>query len=154
MPGRLSALLASGDSPVVGPETARQLADFAETPEPPLVSREQVDVMISKLAIATAQPKTSQAEARERLDLYWIALNDIPVGDLREAFAQLIRSSKFLPTPAEVRAIAAKAGAVRKYLKSRARHLAWKHQQEWRPACEYLTDLAGITPDLSADRGG
>lgn len=133
----------SGDSPVVGPNTAAELRAFAEQPEPPLVKESEVDTMIGKLAMATAQPKMSPAEAKERMAMYWLALRDLPVDDLRQAFVALLRTCTFLPTPAEIRTAALKEGAVRKYAKSRARHLAWKHEQEWRPQGE-LVDPAEV----------
>lgn len=129
----------SGDSPIVGPKTANQLLAFAAEPEPALATKDQVEVMIGKLALATAQAKTTQAEASERIELYWLALNDIPVADLREAFTQLIRGSTFLPTPAEVRTAAMIPGARRRYAKSRARHLAWLHEREWTPPVQAIT---------------
>lgn len=131
---KLSELLLSSDSPVVGPKSAVALRAFAAEPEPPLAERDQVDVMIGKLALATAQPKVSDAEAGERLNLYWRALGDIPLEDLRQAFDQLLRTATFLPTPAEVRKAAMQQTGKRLYAKSRARYLAWKHDTEWRPA--------------------
>ncbi len=132
MPDKLNELLLSGDSPVVGPNTANQLRAFAERPDPAPADQAQVETMIGKLAIATAQPKVSQAEADARLEMYWLALRDLAIDDLRTAFLELLRSATFLPTPAEVRTVAIKAGALRRYAKSRARHLAWKHDVEWR----------------------
>ena len=133
LPTKLHALLMSGDNPVVGPNTAKQLSEFAAAPEPEPVRRDQVEVMIGKLAMATAQAKVSDAEASERLELYWLALRDLTADDLRAAFVEMVQTSKFLPTPAEVRTAALKVGAARRYAKSRARHLAWKHSIEWRP---------------------
>lgn len=123
----------SSDSPVIGPKSATALRIFAAEPEPPLAERDQVDVMISKLAMATAQPKVSAAEAGERLNLYWRALGDIPLEDLRHAFDHLLRSATFLPTPAEVRKAAMQHTGKRLYAKSRARFLVWKHETEWAP---------------------
>lgn len=134
MSDKLNELLLSGDSPVVGPKSAAALKAFAEEPEPPLVTEDEVETMLAKLALATAQPKVSKEEAKERLAMYWLALRDLPVSDLRAAFVELLRTAKFLPTPAEVRSAAIRAGALRRYAKSRARHLAWKHEQEWHPA--------------------
>jgi hypothetical protein len=148
--GKLSDLLLSGDSPVVGPKSAAALAAYAAEPEPPLPSQAEVETMIGKLALATAQAKVSEAEAEERVSMYWLALRDLPVTDLRGAFLDLLRTSTFLPTPAEVRTAALKIGAVRRYSKSRARHLAWKHEQEWKPsgdivpAEELQSLLAGV----------
>ncbi len=128
----------SGDNPVVGPNAARQLSDFAASPEPETATRNQVEVMIGKLAMVTAQAKVSEDEASARIELYWLALNDIPIDDLRAAFVDLVRTSKFLPTPAEVRTAALIPGARRRYAKSRARHLAWLHEREWRAPVEAI----------------
>lgn len=138
LPDKLNALVMGTDSPIVGPNTASQLRAFAAEPEPPLAEKGQVEVMIGKLALATAQGKTTQAEANERIELYWLALNDIPVADLRAAFAQLVKTSTFLPTPAEVRRAALLPGTRRRYAKSRAKHLAWLHDREWKPAGELM----------------
>lgn len=121
---------------MVGPNTASQLRAFAAEPEPELATRDQVEVMIAKLSMATAGAKVGDEEAKERLELYWLALSDMPVIDLRVAFTDLLRTAKFLPTPAEVRTAALKPGAQRKHAKSRAGHLAWLHDQEWREPVE------------------
>lgn len=157
LPGNVRDLLMSGESPIVGPKTAQMLSAFAETPEPATADRAQVEVMIGKLAMATAQPKSSDAEASEQLELYWLALRDLPVDDLRAAFVELLRSAKFLPKPAEVRTAALKAGSARRYAKSRARHLAWKHSVEWTPPVEKISAeeiaalKAGAAQALRAD---
>lgn len=134
MPAKLNDLVLSGDSPVVGPESAKALAAYAALPEPPLATQDQVETMIGKLAMATAQAKVSESEAAARVEMFWLALRDLPVDDLRGAFVDLLRSCTFMPTPAEVRTAAIRHGAQRRYAKSRAKHLAWKHEQEWRPA--------------------
>lgn len=123
---------------MVGPKSAALLKAFAELPEPELATRDQVEVMVGKLAIATAQAKTSDAEADARLEMFWLALRDLPADDLRTGFMDLLRGATFMPTPAEVRTAALRHGAVRRYAKSRARHFAWKHEQEWRPANDDL----------------
>lgn len=138
LPDNLAALLMGSESPIVGPDDAKQLAEFAATPEPEAAAKAQVEVMIAKLAMATAQSKVSEAEASERMDAYWLALSDIPLDDLRAAYVALVRTCKFLPTPAEVRIAALNAGSGRKYAKSRARFLAWKHSVEWRPPVEVI----------------
>lgn len=138
MPAKLNDLVLSGDSPVVGPESAKALAAFAALPEPPLATQDQVETMIGKLAMATAQAKVSEAEAAARVEMFWLALRDLPIDDLRGAFVELVRTSTFMPTPAEVRSAAIRQGAQRRYAKSRAKHLAWKHEQEWKPASEMV----------------
>jgi hypothetical protein len=135
---RLNELLLSGDSPVVGPNTAAKLVAFAAEPEPPLATEQQVETMIGKLAMATAQAKVSAAEAEARIELYWLALRDVPLLDLRAGFMDLLRDCTFLPTPAEVRRAAQSKGAVRRYAKSRAGYLARLHREEWKPSGELV----------------
>ena len=146
---KLSALVLGTDSPVVGPKTAAALTAFAAEPEPEPASQAQVEVMIGKLAMATAQTRVSDAEAEERVELYWLALKDIPLLDLRWAFAELVKESTFLPTPAEVRKKALHPGSLRKYAKSRARHLAWKHSVEWQEPKE-MADPAEVKAFLAS----
>lgn len=134
---------------MVGPKTAAMLSAFAEAPEPPVPAMGDVEVMIGKLAMATAQAKVSPEEAAERIEIYWLALRDIPVADLRSAYVAMIRTAKFLPTPAEVRTAALKAGSARRYAKSRARYLAWKHSVEWAPPVEKIS-----TEEIAALRAG
>lgn len=141
---RLNELVLSSDSPVVGPKSAAALKAYAEQPEPPLADRDQVETLVGKLAMATAQPKVSQAEATARIEFYWLALRDIAVDDLRAGFIDLIRGCTFLPTPAEVRTAAQRHGAVRRFTKSRARHLARKHEQEWQPSNDDMVDPAEV----------
>lgn len=139
---------------MVGPRSATALRAFAAEPEPPLAERDQVEVMIGKLAMATAQPKVSDAEAGERLNLYWRALGDVPLVDLRQAFDDLLRMATFLPTPAEVRKAAMAHTGKRLYAKSRARFLAWKHDTEWKPEGEQVKpeELRALMADLSIGR--
>lgn len=138
LPAKIEALLLSGDSPVVGPNTADQLRAIMDLPEPPTATEDQVATMIGKLAMATAQAKVSDQEAEARLEMYWLALRDVPVDDLRAGFVDLIQTAKFLPTPAEVRTAAMRHGAIRRHCKSRARHLVWKHSMEWQPPREIV----------------
>lgn len=134
MPAKLAELLLSGDSPVVGPNTSAELRAYVAQPDPPLANQDQVETLVGKLAIATAQGKSSQSEADARVEMFWLALRDLPVDDLRNAFMDLLRSCTFMPTPAEVRTAAIRQGALRRYAKSRAQHLIWKHEQEWKPS--------------------
>lgn len=139
LPDNLRELLLSGETRVVGPKTAAMLSAFAEAPEPEPADMSVVETMIGRLAMATAQAKISDDEAAARLDIYWLALRDIPTADLRAAYVELVRTAKFLPTPAEVRTAALKAGSARRYAKSRARHLAWLHTKEWQPPVEAIS---------------
>jgi hypothetical protein len=147
---KLSELLLSGDSPVVGPKSAAALRALIEQPDPPLASQPQVETMIGKLAMATAQAKVSEAEAEVRFEMYWMALRDLPLDDLRAAFVELVRTATFLPTPAEVRSATIRQGALRRYAKSRARHLVWKHETEWKPEQKDWVDPAEVHALLAA----
>jgi len=138
LPAKLNELVLSGDSPVVGPETAAQLREFAARPEPVPPTEDQVETMIGKLSMATAQARISDAEANARQEMYWLALRDIPADDLRAAFVDLLRTCKFMPTPAEIRSAAVSKGALRRYAKSRARFIAWKHSQDWTPSTDLV----------------
>lgn len=150
---KLAELVLSWDSPVVGPKSAAALQAYAAQPEPPLADRAQVETLVGKLAMATAQPKTSEAEATARIELYWLALRDLPVDDLRAGFVDLVRACTFLPTPAEVRTAAQRHGALRRHTKSRARYLAWKHEQEWRPSNDDRVDPAEVRALLARHEG-
>jgi len=143
---KLSALVLGSDSPVVGPHTAAALRTFAAEPEPPMVTQDEVETMLAKLAMATAQAKLTDAETDERMSLYWLALKDLPVADLRAAFVDLLRTSKFLPTPAEIHKAASAKGSKRRHAKSRARHLVWLHERDWKPVADVIPpeELAGL----------
>lgn len=127
------------DSPVVGPKTAAQLRQFLALPDVhPMPDRPQMEMMIGRLANATAQAKTSEAEAKERMAAYWLALHDIPLEDLRWAYAELVKTSTFLPTPAEIRTKAQHPGLMRAFHRTRARMLLTKHEREWSEPVEYV----------------
>lgn len=156
LPDKLLGLVSQADSlrdsPVVGPNTARQLREFLATPDvQAMPEKSQVTTMIGRLALATAQAKISEAEAEERMAAYWLALHDIPLDDLRWAYGELVKSATFLPTPAEIRAKAQLPGAMRAFRKTRARMLIAKHEREWREPVEYVKpeELAQITADVA-----
>ena len=85
---KLSALLTAKDSPVVGPITAMALREWLAAPrtDPDLPTAERVENMIARLSLATKERAVSEREAKERLDLYWRALRDVPLVDLGRAF--------------------------------------------------------------------
>ena len=138
---KLSALLDSGNSPVIGPKHAAMLQAYLDAPRPALAmpSPERVDNMIGRLATATKERKLTTAEHAERLDLYWRVLRDVPMIDLAAGYDKLLRTCIFMPTPAEVLKACAGFTAKREYRKSRARHLLWKHRVEYRDTPPPLT---------------
>lgn len=156
LPDRLNDLLTSGESPVVGPNTAQALRDWlAGQPELPMPTEEKVDSMIARLSLATAKRKLSEAEAKEVLPLYWRALRDIPLPDLAAGFDDLLRKSRFMPTPAEVRTACSIYTAKRGHRQSRARWLVFIHERDWRepvetiPPAEVQALLAGTIESLT-----
>ena len=132
---KLSALLTALDSPVVGPITATALREWLAAPriDPDLPTAERVENMIARLSLATKERAVSEREAKERLDLYWRALRDVPLIDLGRAFDDILKLATFMPTPAEVRSKAARYTALRSYRHSRAKHLVWLHNTRWTP---------------------
>ena len=138
------------DLPTIGPKSAETLQRYVDAPRPPMPEREQLEVMIAKLALATASQKRSQEEEAERLELYWLALRIYPLVDLRGAFVKLLRSCKFMPTPAEIDALVQQEGYDRRWRISRAKHLLMIHRREYTPPKEYVTadELAALNAEL------
>lgn len=163
---KLSVLLLSGDSPVIGPSAATELRAWLAAIEaygqPPTPSIDDVENVVSRLSLATKERALTVEENKERLELYWRALNDVPRADLTRAFDVLIRTSKWMPTPAEIHAEAKRHAAKRDYRISRARHLIWKHDREYiAPPADRVTPeeiaqikrAAGIGEEVDSARG-
>ena len=161
LPAKVQALVSTADSyrdsPVVGPNTARQLREFVAAPEVhAMPERSQVVTMIGRLALATAQAKVSEAEAEERMAAYWIALHDVPLDDLRWAYGEIVKTATFLPTPAEIRTKALWPGSMRAFRKTRATMLIAKHEREWREPIEYVKpeELAQLRAEVAKALSG
>lgn len=138
MSDKLNALLASGETPVIGPNNAQALREWvaqAEAFEEALdrPTEDRVENLVARLATATAFRHTSTKEAREAHTLYWRVLRDLPLIDLAAAFDSLVRTSTFMPKPAEIFAEAKRHTVRRAFRVSRAKHLIWKHETEWKP---------------------
>ncbi len=154
MSEKLKGLLASGDSPIVGPNAAGELRAWiaeAEAARPTPATEEQIENAIAMLALATKEKAgTTRADARARLELFSMALSDVAGTDLTRGLNQLVRTIKFMPTPSEVRAAALSFAARREYAISRARHLVWKHETQWAPPVAEIVppeELAGLLAD-------
>jgi hypothetical protein len=154
---KLSGLLLGPDSPVVGPNTAAALREWytaAEAHEAALELPDagRIENMVSRLATATAFRKLSKDEAKEVHGLYRRALSDLPLVDLATAFDKLLRTSTFMPKPAEMRAEANLAGSKRRYPVSRARFLVWRHDTLWHPPVEVVTpeEMAEVRAQVAA----
>ena len=138
---RLSELLDSGDSPVIGPKSAAALQQWLDAaPVLDLITEDRLDNLVAKLALATKERKLSDTEAKSRLDLFWSVLRGLPIVDLGLAAKDILRTHTFMPAPAEVYRRAAAHRAKREYRKSRARHLIWKHGVEYRNPTPGMTD--------------
>jgi hypothetical protein len=131
----------SDNLPTIGPKSVEVLEQFVQAARPPMPEREQVEVMIAKLSLATASQKRSVEEETERLELYWLTLRIYPLVDLRSAFIRLLRTCKFMPTPAEIDTVVQEEGYGRRRRIARAKHLIQIHKREYVPPQEYVTAL-------------
>jgi hypothetical protein len=127
------------DIPTIGPKSAEILQQFVDAPKPPMPEREQVEVMIAKLSLATATQKRSVDEEAARLELYWMTLRIYPLVDLRSAFLKLLRTCKFMPTPAEIDSVVQDEGYNRRRRINRAQYLLQIHKRDYVPPQEYVT---------------
>ena len=150
MPAKLEELLMGDHLPTIGPKTAEMLQQYVDAARPPMPEREQVEVMIAKLSLATANQKRSVEEEAERLELYWMTLRIYPLVDLRSAFIKLLRTCKFMPTPAEIDSIVQEEGSARRRRVVRARYLIQLHKRDYVPPAEYVTaeELADLRSSL------
>ena len=123
----------------IGPKSAEILQQFVDAPRPPMPEREQVEVMIAKLSLATATQKRSVDEEAARLELYWMTLRIYPLVDLRSAFLKLLRTCKFMPTPAEIDSVVQDEGYNRRRRINRAQYLLQIHKRDYVPPQEYVT---------------
>jgi len=141
------ALLRSSDSPVVGPRTAKALSEWVEAQRPrrtlaqiaqdgPEQEKEamgKMDSLVGRMALATKERPLTPAANEERLDIYWRVLRNQTLVDLGAAFDELMRTLKWMPTPAEVYQAAARSKISREWPIVRAKHLIWLHEREWQP---------------------
>lgn len=155
LPAKLDELLLSGDLPTIGPKSAEILQQYINAAKPPMPEREQVEVMIAKLSLATANQKRSVDEEAERLELYWLTLRIYPLVDLRSAFLKLLRTCKFMPTPAEIDSVVQEEGYERRRRVNRAKHLLMIHYREYTPPKEYVTakELEDLRKNLQIGQG-
>jgi len=155
LPAKLDELLLSSDLPTIGPKSAEILQQYLNAAKPPMPEREQVEVMIAKLSLATANQKRSVDEEAERLELYWLTLRIYPLVDLRSAFLKLLRTCKFMPTPAEIDTVVQEEGYERRRRVNRAKHLLMIHYREYTPPQEYVTakELEDLRKNLQIGQG-
>lgn len=136
----------STESPVVGPNTAKVLGDFASMPEPEYATEADIEAMIGMLSLGKPKRQMSKEEAEANLGQYVQILAGSRKADLEAAYDEMLRSKTFMPTVSEVYESVKGFEARRRYRKSRARHLVAIHRREWSPPVEMATaeDVAGI----------
>jgi hypothetical protein len=67
LPAKLEELLMGNEVLTIGPKSAEILQEFLDAAKPPMADRKQIEVMIAKLALATASQKRS-VEMKKVLD--------------------------------------------------------------------------------------
>lgn len=138
LPAALAAALDSRESvlelKVPGPVSRAALQAYVDGARPPLADEEEIDTIISGLAVALRRPKGDNGVAEVKLDIYASALADIPMVDLCAASDILIKTEIFFPTVAEIRAAAARAAGPRSRRIARARVMIVRHDRDWTPS--------------------
>lgn len=148
----LKGLLDSGNSQIVGPKTAAEIRAYLDGPWPELAlpTSERVDNMIGRIAIATKERRLTAEEHKERLEIYWRVLREVPLIDLAAGFDKILATYTFMPTPAEVLKVCSAFTAKREYRRSRAKHLLFMHEREYRNPT-HSDDMADVD-DVAALR--
>lgn len=118
---------------VCGPESRAILQAYVDGASPPLADEEEIDTIVAGLAVALPRAKGDGAVAEAKLDIYAAALADIPLIDLRAAADHLIKTARFFPSVAEIRAAASITGRPRAARVARARVMIVRHDRDWQP---------------------
>lgn len=118
-------------------------------PEP--CGRAVVERMVGKASYAYPSAKLTEAEAKIRLDVYADALQDLPADILGMAFVEAIKTVKFFPAVAELRAIADKELNRRRFMRWKVEHLLSKHERDAQPqiSAEEREEVRKLMADLS-----
>ena len=147
MPTKLDAAVKSRinvfELPVPGPQFMPALRAVAAA-EPPLATHTDINEWVLKLSTAMAKAKMSEQDANLTIAAYQDGLSDLAACDLAQACIHLLRTSRFMPTVAEIREAAAPLSALRRYRQGRASMLILRHEREWTaPANEHGAVDAG-----------
>ncbi|MFZ2996255.1 hypothetical protein [Sphingobium sp.] len=114
-----------------GPVSRAALQAYVDGASPPLPDEEDIDTIIAGLAIALPRKKDTAQTDGVKLDIYATALADVPLVDLRAAADAMIKTARFFPTVAEIRAAASKAGGPRSARIARAQLMIMRHDRDW-----------------------
>ncbi|AOF96830.1 hypothetical protein BSY17_2656 [Sphingobium sp. RAC03] len=123
---------------VCGPESRAILQAYVDGASPPLADEEEIDTIIAGMAVALPRAKGDGAVAEAKLDIYAASLADIPLIDLRAASDHLIKTARFFPSVAEIRAAASITGRPRAARVARARVMIVRHDRDWQPPIEEM----------------
>lgn len=157
LPDRLNALLDQrlplADMPVIGPKSTEALRAYVASCTPPLPRLDQVENMLTKLSIVMAKAQASEAEASQRLDIYWQALRHHALPDLQAVFIVLLRTCKFFPSIAEIEDAIAPIRAKRMARVNRAGMLILKHEREWSEPIADMADAEQVAAVVASVEG-
>ena len=137
LPAGLSAVLENGESilevKVPGPTSTALLREFVEFHSDQVMpTEEEIDTIVSGLALVLPRKKEDTAIAAVKLDVYCKALADIPLADLEAARDHLVKTARFFPTVSEIREAAQRTLGKRNAKIARARLMIRRHEAEWR----------------------
>ena len=123
-----------------GPTSTAQLREFvAHHVEQRMPSEEEIDTIVSGLALVLPRQKEDTAIAAVKLDAYCKALSDIPVADLEAARDHLVKTARWFPTVSEIREAAQRTLGRRNAKIARARLMIRRHEEEWREPQPLIT---------------
>lgn len=116
------------------PDERNDLAALVPHLEAALAPADRAEIrrMVAKLALGFPNANRGSADETEaRLELYAMALNDVPADVLGMACVDALKQCTFFPTPAELRKLC-KDPHRRAFRLTRAKHLIAKHDREWK----------------------
>lgn len=123
-----------------GPISTEQLRAFvAFHAQQRMPTDEDIDTIVSGLALVLPRQKEDTAIAAVKLDAYCKALSDIPLADLQGARDHLVRTARWFPTVSEIREAAHRTMGKRNAKVARARLMIRRHEEEWREPQPLIT---------------
>jgi hypothetical protein len=161
LPAKLERVIDSDMSvaefPAIDAEDRWQLAVAIDEHQAAMsgTSMKRFESLFGGLALCYPAGKLSEEEADKQVDVYASLLCDLPEDILSAAFRKVAQTSKFFPTPAEIRAEAVKPLALRSWKLMRMRVLA--KQYDTSPAARPVDDepiTAGQIAELKASLAG
>ena len=118
---------------IPGPISRAALQAYVDGARPPLADEEEIDTIVSRLAVALPRKRDQPGVEAAKLDIYTSALRDVPLVDLRAASDWLINNAGFFPSVAEIRKAVAKVAGPRTARIARAELMIMRHDRDWTP---------------------